>query len=151
MRRRKIILWVILGGFCVLAISYLSLVGYPRIIRSAYYANPYYAVQAFGIGTFTRCLYSKNEALQRVKQAGLVSTGTPRFLYLIHSPHSTAGEKPIIDRYFGLLTKVRIQTNASSFWECPVEDGRAFVEVDGQRIIYLVDHPGGITTPKYLQ
>jgi len=148
MRKRRVLILVLLLAGAAASAAYLSLLDYPRIVRSAYYRNPRYALKAVAAEYRGKKVLSKSEALERVRQAGLTPVGSPRFLCLLDEPKG-GGDKPIIDRYFGLLSKLRVEANDTSFWEIPEEAGVAFVEVSTRRVIHLKDDSSGSVTPRY--
>jgi hypothetical protein len=119
-----------------LAVSYMTLSDYPRIVRSAYYRNPSYALKAVVAQHLTRKNISESTAVKKIKEKGLAPTASPRFLGLLNEPHASV-DKPIIDRYFGLLSKFHITTTATSFWEIPVDTGLTFVDVGTGKVIYI--------------
>lgn len=148
MRKRKVLILVLLLAVAVASAAYVSLLDYPRIVRSAYYRNPRYALKAVVAEYRGKKVLSKSEALERVRQAGLTPVGSPRFLCLLDEPKGR-GDKPIVDRYFGLLSKLRVEANDTSFWEIPEETGLALVEVSTRRVIHLEGDTSGSVTPKY--
>ena len=148
MRKRRVLVLVLLLAGAAASAAYLSLLDYPRIVRSAYYRNPRYALKAVVAEYRGKKVLSRSEALERVRQAGLTPAGDPRFLCLLDEPRGP-GDKAIIDRYFGLLSELRVEANDTSFWEIPEETGLALVEVSTRRVIHLEDEGAGNVTPRY--
>lgn len=129
---------------------YVSLLDYPRIVRSAYYRNPYYALKALAAEHRGKRELPRSRALERVREVGLTPMGSPRFLCLLDEPKGGAeSAKPIIDRYFGLLSKVRIRARDTSFWEMREKRGIALVEVSTGRVIHVELDGSGQAAPKY--
>ena len=148
MNRHRHLVGAVLLAALALAAAYASLWHYPRIVRSAYYRNPWYVCRAVAAECRGRAALPKARAIARVEQVGLVPTGRARFLWLADEPDRSI-DKPIIRRYFGLLAKLSIKTETTSFWEIPVgETGLAFVEVDTGRVIHL-DDTWGTTSVRY--
>ena len=73
----KVVLTVILFVIAVMASAYMSLLDYTRIVRSAYYQNPYYVFQAVNAEYFTKKEFSRSKAVERVEEIGLIPTGSP--------------------------------------------------------------------------
>ncbi len=114
MKKRRVLIMVALLVTAALSAAYLSLLDYPRIVRSAYYRNPYYVLKVVTCGCWARRQFPRAKALDRVRGIGLVPEGNPRFLYLLDEPREEI-DKPIVDRYFGLLAKTVVRTRGPAF------------------------------------
>lgn len=148
MKKRRVLILALLLATAAASAAYVSLLDYPRIVRSAYYRNPRYVLKAVVAEYRGKKELSRSGALERARQVGLIPVGDPRFLCLLDEPKGE-GDKPIIDRYFGLLSKVHIRASDTSFWEIPEKTGVAFAEVSTGRVIHLERDRSGSVTPKY--
>jgi hypothetical protein len=149
MNKVKVLITIVSFISIIVLVPYLSLLDYPRIVRSAYYRNPSYVFNAFNEEYFTEKNFSSSRASEKLKKFGLHPTTNPKFLYLLHETDGKI-DRPIIDRYFSVVTKCIIETKAESFWQITVETGLAFVEVSTGRVVYLKkDNNGDYWEPMY--
>jgi hypothetical protein len=84
-------------GVIAVSVSYLFLLDYPWIVRSAYYINPYYVFKVLHVEYLKNKTISDSKAMKKIKELGFVPTGEARFLYLSHEPRKEMVNLSLID------------------------------------------------------